>query len=113
VSVRTSVTVGVAGSVLNDVIMTMGAASARRHNENDITVTIAGLRRYGSWRHCATGCSALVLRTSKKSHQQKDTVMSVQHHHASSTGNNAMCFVDKNSSGDEIANVNFFTTSHM
>jgi len=34
----------------NGVIMGTGAASAvgaRRYNENDITVTIAGLRRYG------------------------------------------------------------------
>ena len=39
-----SVTVGVASSVANDV-----------------TVTIAGLWRYGDWRHVATGCTALVL----------------------------------------------------
>jgi len=50
----------------NDVIMRTGAASAtsavdaRRHNENDITMTIAGLWRYGDWRHVATGCAALV-----------------------------------------------------
>jgi len=42
--VRSSVTVGVASSVANDV-----------------TVTIAGLWRYGDWRHVATGCTALVL----------------------------------------------------
>jgi len=30
--------------------MGMGAAiSARRHNENDVTVAIAGLWRYGGW----------------------------------------------------------------
>jgi len=42
--------------------MRTGAASAvgvRRHNENDVT-TIAGLWRYGGWRHVATGCIALV-----------------------------------------------------
>ena len=38
-----SVTVGVASSVANDV-----------------TVTIAGLWRYGDWRHVATGCTAVV-----------------------------------------------------
>ena len=41
--------------------MRTGAAStvgARRHrpNENDVTMTVAGLRRYGDWRHVATGC---------------------------------------------------------
>jgi len=46
--------------------MRTGAASAaiavraRRHNENDITMTIAGLWRYGDWHHVATGCIALV-----------------------------------------------------
>jgi len=30
-------------------------SSGRRHNENDVTVTIAGLWRYGDWRHVATG----------------------------------------------------------
>ena len=44
-SVRTYVTLGVASSVANDVIMRTGAAStasavgARRHNENDVTIT--------------------------------------------------------------------------
>ena len=58
--------VGVRRHNVNDVIMIMGAASAasavgaRRHNENDVTVVIAG-RRYGDWRHVATGCTALVL----------------------------------------------------
>jgi len=47
--------------------MRTGAASAastvgtRRHNENDITVTIAAFWRYGDWRHVATGCTALVI----------------------------------------------------
>ena len=47
--------------------MTTGAAraasavGARRHNENDVTMTIAGLRRNGDWRHVATGCTALGL----------------------------------------------------
>jgi len=41
--VRTSVTVGMASSVANDV-----------------TMTIAGLWRYGDWRYVATGCTALV-----------------------------------------------------
>jgi len=45
VSVRTSVTVGVASPVANDV-----------------TMTIAGLLRYGDWRHVATGCTAVVCR---------------------------------------------------
>ena len=42
--------------------MRTGAASAvgaRRPNENDVTMIIAG-RRYGDWRHVATGCIALV-----------------------------------------------------
>ena len=57
---------GVVSSVANDVTMRMGAASAvstvgtRWHNENDITMTIAGLWRYGDWRHVATGCTAVV-----------------------------------------------------
>jgi len=41
--------------------MRTGAASAvgaRRHNENDITMIIAG-RRYGDWRHVAEGRTAL------------------------------------------------------
>ena len=61
---HSSVTVGVASSVANDVIMRTGAASAvgaRHHNENDVIMTIAGLWRYGGWRHVATGCNALVL----------------------------------------------------
>ena len=33
---------------------------ARRHNENDVTMTIDGLWRYGDWRHVATGCTAVV-----------------------------------------------------
>ena len=33
---------------------------AIRHNENDVTMTIAGLWRHGDWRHMATGCTALV-----------------------------------------------------
>ena len=47
--------------------MRNGAASAasavvaRRHNENDVTMTIAGLWRYGDWRHVATGCIALLV----------------------------------------------------
>jgi len=53
---------GVASSVANNVTMRTGAASAvgvRRHNENDVTMTIAGLWRYGNWRHVATGCTTL------------------------------------------------------
>ena len=51
---------GVASSVANenDVIMRTVAASAvgaRRHNENDVTMTIAGLWRCDDWRHVATG----------------------------------------------------------
>ena len=44
-------------------MMRTGAASvvgARRHSENDVTMKIAGLWRYGDWRHVATGCTALV-----------------------------------------------------
>ena len=60
---------GVASSVANDVtendvIMRTGAASAvgaSRHNENGVTMTIAGLWRYGHWPHVATGCTALVF----------------------------------------------------
>jgi len=53
----------------NDVIMRTGIASAASavgascHNENDVTVTIAGLWRYSDWRHLATGCTALVRPT--------------------------------------------------
>jgi len=65
--VRSSVTLGVASSVANDVIMRTGAASAvgaRRHNENDVIMIINALWRYGDWRHVATGFNALVtLRT--------------------------------------------------
>ena len=64
----TYVTVGVASSVANhdenDLIMRTGAANvvgARRHNENNVTMTIAVLWRYGDWRHVATGCTALVI----------------------------------------------------
>jgi len=48
--------------------MRTGAASAasaigaRHHNENDVTMTVAGLWRYYSdWRHVATGCTAVVF----------------------------------------------------
>ena len=34
-----------------------------RHNENDVTMIIAGLWRHGDWRHVATGCNALVSLT--------------------------------------------------
>ena len=37
------------------------AVSVRRHNENDVTTTIAGLCRCGDWRHVATSCTAPVL----------------------------------------------------
>jgi len=50
VSVRTPVTVGVASSVANRVTITTGAVSAvgasygaRHHNDNDVTMTTAGL----------------------------------------------------------------------
>ena len=36
------------------------AVGARRHNENAVTMTVAGLWRYGDWRHVATGCTAVV-----------------------------------------------------
>ena len=35
-------------------------SSEWRHNENDVIMIIAGVWRYGDWRHVATGCSALV-----------------------------------------------------
>jgi len=57
-----------AARVANDVITRTGAAStvgARRHNENDVTMTIAGLWRYGDWRHVATGCTALIKEANK------------------------------------------------
>jgi len=31
-----------------------------RHNENDVTMTVAGVWRYRDWQHVATGCTALV-----------------------------------------------------
>ena len=34
--------------------------SRRCHNENDVTMIIAGLWRYGDWRHVAMCCNALV-----------------------------------------------------
>jgi len=37
----------------------MRTGAARRHNENDVTVTVAGLWRYGDWRHVATGYTTL------------------------------------------------------
>jgi len=43
-NVRSSVTLGVTSSLANDV-----------------TMTIAGLWRYGDWRHVATGCADLVI----------------------------------------------------
>jgi len=36
------------------------AVGARRHNENDVTMAIAGLWIYGDWRHVVTGCTTLV-----------------------------------------------------
>jgi len=36
------------------------AVGARSHNDNDVTMTIAGLWKYGDWRHVTTGCTALV-----------------------------------------------------
>jgi len=61
-TVSMSAMVGVASSVANDVIMRTGAASAasvRRHNENDVAMTVAGLWRYDDWRrghglHCCS-----------------------------------------------------------
>ena len=41
--------------------MRTGLQAPRRHNENDVTITIAGLWRYGDWRHVATGCTAIVI----------------------------------------------------
>jgi len=53
---------GVASSVANDVIMRTGAASGvGATHANDVIMIIAGLWRYGDWRHVATGCNALVL----------------------------------------------------
>jgi len=37
-------------------------SSEGRHNENDVTMTMAGLCRYGDWRDvAATGCNGLTL----------------------------------------------------
>ena len=45
----------------------VGARSANdEKNENDVIVIIAGLWRYGDWRHVATGCNALVVSTRRK-----------------------------------------------
>jgi len=77
VSVRTylctcecsSVRLGVASSGANDVIMSTGAAStvgARHHIENDVVMIIAGLWRYGDWRHVATGCGAQLAQVEHK-----------------------------------------------
>jgi len=61
----------------NDVIMRTGAASAasavsaRRHNENDVTMTIAGLWRYGDWRHVATGGTTVVNFVHRKVDKEK------------------------------------------
>jgi len=70
----TSVTLGVASSVANDVIMRIAGLVAGcdlrarwHHNENDVTVIMAG-RRYGDWRHVATGCNALAFTTRKTAH---------------------------------------------
>jgi len=70
-----SVTLGVASSIVNDIIMRTGAVraasavgarySARLHNENDVTMTITGLWRYGDWRHVAMGCTTLVIMESQ------------------------------------------------
>jgi len=35
-------------------------SSEWHHNENDVTMTIAGLWRYGDWWHVATGWTAVV-----------------------------------------------------
>ena len=42
------------------------AVGARRHNENDVTMTMAGLWRYDDRRRVATGCTALVNINSPK-----------------------------------------------
>ena len=55
VSVRTSVTVGVASSAANDVTLRMTSQCERRHNDNSWLT-----ERSGDWRHVATGCTALV-----------------------------------------------------
>jgi len=39
----------------NYVLMRMGLRAPWRHNENDVIMMIAVLRRYGDWRHVATG----------------------------------------------------------
>jgi len=33
---------------------------------NDVVMRIAGLWRYGDWRHVATGCNALVIDNTKR-----------------------------------------------
>jgi len=47
--------VGAVGCTAQGVIMAMGLQPLRHHNENDVTMTIAGLWRYGDWRHVAMG----------------------------------------------------------
>jgi len=37
------------------------AVDARRHNQNDVTITIAGLWRYGDWLRVTTGCTGLLF----------------------------------------------------
>jgi len=44
-----SVMLGVAGSIMNDVIMRIAG------------LRVAGLWRYGDWRYVAMGCNALVV----------------------------------------------------
>ena len=50
VRIRTSVTLGVTSSVANDAIMIIAGLVADGTG-----------RRYGDWRHVATGCNALVF----------------------------------------------------
>ena len=62
--------------------MRMGAASAigaTRQNENDVTMTIAGLWRYGDWRHVATGCTALVSVTLASANNASATTTATSH----------------------------------
>ena len=52
-------------------------SSEWRHNENDIIMTIAGLWRYGEWRHAAMGCN--VLGQKRRSQGQQWQVRSEGH----------------------------------
>jgi len=68
----------VASSVVNDVIMRTGTASAvGARPANDVIMITAGLRRYGNWRHVATGYNTLV----QEERQEDGPVVGLSHTH--------------------------------